>query len=130
PTAGLDGTSHALTFSGISGTTATWAGVTSWTNPTTGTVHTNVPIQLRITISGLLATPWVTSTSVPGLDPGVGTGIGAVVNNAGADNFPANSQFLADIPTDGSGNFIPLNTVQAGGLARSSFTGGFYAAAP
>jgi len=131
PTAGLDGTNHQLTFSGISGTTATWAGTTSWTNPDTGTVHTNVPIQLRITITGLIATPWVTSTGVAGLDPGPGTGIGAVVNNVGLDDFSANAQFLADIPTDGSGNFIPLNDVEnGGGLTRSSFTGGFYSAAP
>lgn len=33
PTAGLDGSPHALTFSGIAGTTATWAGTTDWTDP-------------------------------------------------------------------------------------------------
>lgn len=131
PTAGLDGTNHSLTFSSIAGTTATWAGTTSWTNPNTGTVHTGVPIQLRITITGLGATPWVTSTSIPGLDPGPGTGIGAVVDNSASWlDFSANSQFLADIPTDGAGNFIALNTVQqsGGGLTRSSFTGAFYEA--
>jgi hypothetical protein len=132
PTAGLDATPHALAFSGISGTTATWAGTTSWTNPTTSITHTGVPIELRITITGLGGTPWALSTGIPGLDPGPGTGIGAVVDDSTLQaDFSANVQFLADIPTDGSGNFIALNSVQnGGGQTVSSFTGGFYTAAP
>ena len=103
-----------------------------WTDPFDSTVYTNVPIELRIAITGLGATPWVLSTSVPGLDPGPGTGIGAVVDNSASWlDFSANTQFLADIPTDGSGNFIALNSVQTtGGQTNSSFTGGFYAASP
>jgi hypothetical protein len=131
PTAALDGTPDALTFSGISGTTATWAGTTTWTNPGPGAAGPHaVPIEMRITITGLGGTPWVTSGSVPTLDPGIGTGIGAVVPNfPTAVDFTANVQFLADIPTDGSG-FIPLNTVRqgTGGNTRSSFTGAFYSA--
>jgi hypothetical protein len=121
-----------MPFSGIAGTTATWAGTTSWTNPQTGTVHTNVPIQLRITVTGLGGSPWALSTSIPTLDPGTGTGIGAVVDNSASQlDFSANTQFLADIPTDGAGNFIALNSVLVGGgLTRSSFTGAFYSAAP
>jgi hypothetical protein len=108
---------------------ATWAGTTSWTNPDTGTLHLGVPIQMRVTITGLGATPWVLATSIPGLDPGVGNGIGAVVDNSGAANFTANVQFLADIPTDGSGNFIAINSVRVGGgLARSSVAPAFYEA--
>jgi hypothetical protein len=128
PTAGLDGTPHSLTFSGISGTVATWAGTTSWTDPLDSTVYTGVPIELRVTITGLGATPWLVSTTISGLDPGPGTGIGAVADDsASALDFDANTQFVADIPTDGSGNFIALNTVQtAGGMTNSSFTGGFY----
>jgi hypothetical protein len=44
-------------------------------------------------------------------------------------DFTANVQFLADIPTDGSG-YIPLNTVPqgTGGNTLSSFTGAFYSA--
>jgi hypothetical protein len=131
PGAGLDGSLHAMPFSGISGTTATWAGTTSWTNPSTGLTHTGVPIQMRITITGLGATPWVLSTSIPQLDPGVGTGIGAVVNNVALADFSFNTQFLADIPTDGMGNFIAINSVQNGGnQTRSSYTGGFYSRVP
>ena len=76
--------------------------------------------------------PWRLSTSVSGLDPGPGTGIGAVVDDsASAADFTANVQFVADIPTDGSGNFIALNAVrQTGGLARSSLTDGFYSQTP
>jgi hypothetical protein len=131
PTAGLDGSQHALPLSGISGTTATWAGTTSWTNPTTGTTHTGVPIRVSVTITGLGANPWALSTNIPQLDPGVGTGIGAVVSDAAGTPFSANTQFMADIPTDGAGNFIALNTVQnGGGKTVSSFTGAFYPRVP
>jgi hypothetical protein len=87
---------------------------------------------MRITITGLGGTPWVASTSIPQLDPGVGTGIGAVVDDsASSADFSANIQFLADIPTDGAGNFIALNSVQnGGGQTRSSFTGAFYTRVP
>jgi hypothetical protein len=131
PTAGLDGSTHSLTFSSISGTTATWAGTSDWTNPTDSTTYTDVPIELRIDISGLGGTPWVISTSISGLDPGPGTGIGAVVDNSTSQaDFTANVQFLADIPTDALG-FIALNDVQqSGGQTNSSFTGGFYSAVP
>jgi len=131
PTAGLDATQHALALSGISGTTATWAGTTSWTNPDTGTTHTNVPIQVRVTISGLSGTPWALSTGIPDLDPGPGTGIGAAVDDVSLTAFSANVQFLADIPTDGAGNFIAINSVRnGGGKTLSSWTGAFYAATP
>jgi len=126
PTAGLDGAAHALTLSGISGTTATWAGTTDWTDPDTSIAYSNVPIELRIDISLLGANPWLLSTSVTDLDPGPGTGIGAVVDNSAGLDFTANTQFLADIPTDGAGNFIALNSVETLGQTSSSFTGAFY----
>jgi hypothetical protein len=131
PTAGLDGSAHSLTLSSISGTTATWSGTTSWTDPNTSTYYPSVPIELVIDISGLSGTPWVSSTSVPGLDPGPGTGIGAVVDDSAGLDFTANVQFLADVPTDGPG-FVALNDVLLlpGGQANSSFTGGFYSAVP
>lgn len=131
PTAGLDGLNNSLTFAGISGTTATWAGTTDWFDTGTATNYNNVPIELRITITGLGSDPWVLSTSVPGLDPGPGTGIGAVADNSTSFvDMTINSQFLADIPTDGPG-FIALNSVpNGGGLTVSSFTGAFYAAVP
>jgi hypothetical protein len=89
---------------------------------------------MTITVTRLGGAPWVTSTSVPSLDPRPGTGIGAVVDNSSKVNFSANVQFLADIPTDGSGNFInfiALNDVPVlAGQTNSSFTGGFYSATP
>jgi hypothetical protein len=126
PRAALDGSLDTLSFSGISGTIATWQGTTSWVNPETGTLHTGVPVRMQITITGLGAAPWSLSTSIAGLDPGPGTGIGAVVNNSALSNFTANVQFLADIPTDGSG-FVPLNSVLlTAGQSMSSFVGAFY----
>jgi hypothetical protein len=131
PRAALDGSLDALTFTGISGTTATWQGNTSWTNPGPGAAGPHVvPIRMVITITGLGGTPWVTSGSVPTLDPGIGTGIGAVVPNfPTAVDFTANIQFLADIPTDALG-YIPLNDVRqgTGGNTLSSFTGAYYSA--
>lgn len=127
PKAGLDGSLHALAFNGINGTSASWLGTTSWTNPTTGITHTGVQIGVIVTITGLGASPWTLSNTIPQLDPGVGTGIGAVVSDAAGTPFSANVQVLADIPTDGSGNFIAVNTIQnGGGKTVSSFTGGFY----
>jgi hypothetical protein len=132
PTAGLDGSPHALTFDSISGTVATWVGTTDWTDPFDSTVYSGVPIEMRITCTGLGATPWVTSTSISGLDPGPGTGIGAVVDDSASFlDFSATVEFLADIPTDGSGNFIALNDVSnAGGQTNSSYTGAFYSQVP
>jgi PEP-CTERM motif len=132
PTAGLDGIAHSLTLSSISGTSATWAGTTDWTDPSDSTTYNGVPIEMVIDISLLGANPWVLSTSVTGLDPGAGTGIGAVVDDSAGADFTANVQFLADIPTDGAGNFIALNDVltSPGGMTNSSFTGGFYSVTP
>ena len=133
PRAGVDGSLHALSFAGISGagnSVATWQGTSPWTDPSDNTVY-SVPIQLTLTItappSGIA---WLDSTSIPGLDPGAGTGIGAVVDVAPAGtatDFTVNFQYTADIPTDVDG-FIPLSTVPqtGGGLLVSSFSGGFY----
>ena len=128
--AGLDGSLHSLAFSGISGTTATWAGTTPWTNPTTLVFEPAIPVELRIDISLLGGLPWVLSTSVPDLDPGAGTGIGAVVPNSAGADFTANLQFVADV----GGGFIALNDVQqpaaSSGLTQSTFSGGFYETVP
>src|SRR5262249_52428855 len=56
--AGLDGTAHALAFSSSSGTTATWTGTTSYTNPANSNTST-VPVEMIISISGLGSDPWV-----------------------------------------------------------------------
>jgi len=130
PQAGLDGSLHALSFGGISGagnTIATWQGTSPWTNPGDSMVY-NVPIQLTLTItappSGIA---WLDSTGISGLDPGPGTGVGAVVDVAPAGtatDFTVKFQYTADIPTDLSG-YIPFSDVP-GGLVVSSFSGGFY----
>ena len=133
PAAGLDGSLHALSFAGISGgdTVATWDGFSPWTDPGDMTVHI-VPIRLTV----ILVTPpsgvvWVDSTTVPGLDPGAATGVGAVVDVAPAgtaQDFTVQFHFTADIPTDDPTGFIPFSSVPqlGGGLTQSSFSGAFY----
>jgi hypothetical protein len=123
PTAGLDGSSHPLTFLSAAGDVATYSGTTSWFDHNTSITYTNVPIELLVTISGLGANPWVNFASVNGTDP---TGVGAVVDDSSGSAFTANLQFLANT---GSG-FQALNTVPASGLTNSSFTGAFYSTAP
>ena len=133
PAAGLDGSLHALSFGGISGsnTIVTWQGTSPWTDPSDQSVHV-VPIQLTITLvtppSGVV---WVDSTSITGLDPGAGTGIGAVVDAAPggtAQGFTVKFEYKADIPTDDPTGFVPLGTVPqtGGGLTQTSFSGGYY----
>jgi hypothetical protein len=73
---------------------------------------------------------WVDSTTITGLDPGAGTGIGAVVDVAPAgtaQNFTVKFQYTADIPTDAMG-FIALSSIPqiGGGLTQTSFGGAFY----
>ena len=133
PKAGLDASLHALSFVGISGgdTIVTWQGNTPWTNPSDMMVHV-VPIRLTLTLvtppSGVV---WVDSTTIPGLDPGAGTGIGAVVDVAPsgtAQDFVVKFQYTADVPTDEPTGFIPLGSVPTtgGGQTLTSFSGGFY----
>jgi hypothetical protein len=133
PTAGLDGSLHSLSFGGISGgnTIVTWQGTSPWTDPSDNSVHI-VPIQLTITLitppSGVV---WTDSTTISGLDPGAGTGTGAVVNVAPsgtAQNFTVQFEYQADIPTDDPTGFIPFSNVPqtGGGLTVESFDGGFY----
>ena len=133
PKAGLDGSLHALSFVGISGgdTVVTWQGTTPWTNPSDSMVHI-VPIRLTITLvtppSGVV---WVDSTTITGLDPGAGTGIGAVVDVAPAgtaQNFVVKFEYTADVPTDGPTGFIPVGTIPTtgGSQVQTSFSGAFY----
>jgi PEP-CTERM motif len=114
PAAGLDGALHAMTFTGISGTSAFWQTSSNYTNPTT-LVTTLETIILQIAISGLGATPWVLASSV-----GLASGIGAVIDDSAASPFSANIAFTV------GGNAI--NNLQQGccNLTQSSFAGGFY----
>lgn len=134
PQAALDGSLDPLSLAGISGDTATWTGTTSWDNPDTLAVsYAPVPVELRIQIGGLGANPWLLATSVAGLDPGPGAGIGAVVETFGS-GFTANIRFLADLPTDGIGNFIAMNAVEQlpnpPAQTLTSYGGAFYSVVP
>jgi hypothetical protein len=127
PAAALDGSLDSMTFTGAAGTVATWNGTTSWVNPMTNVLVMNVPTQLTITIAGLGPNPWVSFAAVNGSDP---SGVGAVVDNSLGANFSATLAFFANV---GSG-WQPLNIIDQrpnpSGQTRSSFSGGFYSAAP
>jgi hypothetical protein len=134
PGAGLDGSLHSLPFAGISGagdTVGTWQGTTSWTDPSDSTTYPNVPIRLTLTITAPLSgLAWEPSTGVPGLDPGPGSGIGAVIDIAPAGtvvDYTVKFEFMADIPTDAFG-FVPLSGIpqQGGGQTQTSVSTGFY----
>jgi len=134
PAAGLDGTFHTLPFAGISGagdTIGTWQGTTDWTDPSDSTTYNNVPIRLTLTITAPLSgLAWELSTGIPGLDPGPGSGIGAVIDIAPAGtvgDYTVKFEFMADLPTDAFG-FIPLSSVPqlGGGQTTSSVSTGFY----
>lgn len=127
PRACLDGTLDNLTSITSSGTEAIWAGTTSWTNPDTGTLHTGVPIRMRVNLSGGI-TSWTNVSSVPDLPSSIGR-VATIVSSGPAApvNFTANVIFEADIPTDGGTGFIPINTIRVGGgLSVSTFTDVFY----
>lgn len=131
-TASLDGSPDTLSFASISGTTARWTGTTSWTDPDTSSVYASTLIELLITVTGLGSSPWVASGSVPGLDPGPGSGIGAVVDTADGTDFSANLRFRAYHPVTSVWTAIngfeqPLGSP---GLTTSSFSGGFYTVVP
>lgn len=121
-TAGLDGTAAALAFSSSSGTTATWTGLTTYTNPHTLVTTSNVPIEMIVSISGLGASPWV-----PAVPLGLPAGMGAVVDDSTGADFTANVQFLANV----GGGFVALNSIDnGGGLTNSSISGGFFSPVP
>jgi len=131
PQAGLDGVFHDLSFLSVSGTTAIWEGVTSYTSPGgPGPASCgSCPIRLVIDIGGLTGTPWLLEASVPGLT-GLAPGVGAVVDITAGLDFVANLRVLADL---GSG-FTAINPVpqsaSGGPWAVSSISGGFYSNIP
>ncbi len=117
-TAGLDGTATALAFSSSSGTTATWSGLTNYTDPHTLVTTNNVPVEMVVSISGLGANPWVAAASL-----GLPAGVGAVADDSAGADFTANVQFLANV----GGGFVALNSIDnGGGMTNSSISGGFY----
>lgn len=131
-TASLDGSPDVLSFDSITGTTARWSGTTSWTNPDTSTSYPSVEIELLITVTGLGAAPWILSSSVTGLDPGPGTGIGAVVDTLDGTDFTANLRFRAKHPTTSAWTAINVfeQPPSPPGLTTSSFGGAFYTVVP
>ena len=129
PGAGLDGSLHGLTFSGVAGTTATWVGTTGWTDTRNGgnTFYANVPIALQVTVTGLGATPWLPAGAVPGL----AASVGAVIDDSAGLSFTRTLAWTATAA--GYAANTPLSQIQVGptpNLTVTSFTGGFYATAP
>ena len=116
----LDGTLHGLTFSGVSGNTATWTGSTSWYDHNvypSGENHPSVPIELNITITGTGS--WVAAT-----DLGLTGRSDCLWDTSKGQDFTANLQFLADAGT----GLKPLDQfpVQTHLNMQSNFSGGFY----
>jgi len=124
PRAGLDGVLHDLDFLSISGTTAIWEGLTSYTSPGGPGPASCVscPIRLEIDIAGLGANPWVLEAGVTGLS-GLAPGIGAVIDNSLGLDFVATFEFLADL----GGGYTAINPIPAsGGMTVSSVSSAFY----
>ncbi len=125
PAAALDGSLDAMTFSGVSGSTATWDGTTDWDDPSVaggGTV--SVPTRLELTVSG--GPSWVT-LPIPGY---TFPAIGAVIDNSAGSDFSLNFIFTADT---GGGGYVPINTIQQvppGGQTLTSVGFGFYSVVP
>ncbi len=118
--AGLDGTAHTLTFTGLSvgNTVATWEGTTGWTAPDT-TYYPSIPVRLDVSVTaGGLS--WSTLPLAGYTFPA----IGAVIDNLGGVNYSLNASITADV---GSG-YVPLNSISqpTGGLTQSSVSFGFY----
>ncbi|WP_422041269.1 hypothetical protein [Roseibium sp.] len=124
--AGLNGSADPLNFSGVSGTTATWTGTTTWLN-SINLNPTNAATRLTMTVSGLGANPWITDLASIGLDE-IGTfgALGAVVNNSAGQDFTLSWAIQADV---GNGwqalNSISQHPTQDG-KTRSSIATGFY----
>lgn len=127
PSAALDGTLDALSFSGITGTTASWVGTTSWTNPSNGATNPSAGLRMDITIAGLGATPWVSFASANGSDP---AGVGAVVDDSSGSAFSATIAFFANTGSGWTALNSVLQPASPSGLTKSNFSGAFYSAAP
>ena len=127
PMAALDATLDAMSFTSFTSSSMQWNGTTTWTNPDTGTVHTGVPTRMIVTVT---AGGLIFVSPPPGAPASVGALVRVVDPAAGGpatcSTFTVNVAFFADIPTDGPTGFIPINTVESMGNARSSFTGAFY----
>lgn len=129
PQGGLDGTLNAMTFTGISGTVATWQTPTSYTSPggpgapPSGTYT----MRLQVDVSGLGANPWVLEASVSGLTAAA-PGIGAVIDNSTGLDYTANLLFTAYV----GGSWTPINDIpqSPGSLTQSSVGGGFFEVVP
>lgn len=131
--AGLSGTADPFVFSGVSGQTATWTALTTWDNPNViGTGTTAATTRLRMTITGLGGTPWITDLASVGLDDtGTFGALGAVADNSAGLDF----DLTWDIMADTGGGYIAINSVQQPpgppyDQTRSSVATGFYSTVP
>lgn len=81
--------------------------------------------ELRGTPTWLMATIYSASPGYPAWS--ILPGIGAVVDNSAGLDFSVHLFLQA---TDSGGNWMPLNSIPHEGSSFSSFTGGFWSAAP
>ena len=126
--AGLDSSVHPITFSSVSGTTATWGVTTPYTSPggpgNLAAGSYSIPLELRMTITGLGPAPWVDALTLGITDANVGV---VADNSAGAD-FTLNWEIVAFL-SPALGGWVPINSVAQGppgGQTQSSFATGFY----
>ncbi len=121
----LHGAADPFTSIGVSGTTATWSGTTTWKiHNSPSDQHILVNTRLLMTITGLGANPWIEDLASIGLDT-FGF-LGAVVDNSAGQDFTLQWAIQADV---GNG-WQAINSVQQAwdhnGMTRSSFATGFY----
>jgi hypothetical protein len=132
---GLDGTLGNMTFSTISGNTATWIGSTSFTYSNNGGASfQTATVQTEFLLTVTSGNAPVTAASV-----GAPSSVGAVTNISGLSSFAVNEQFLAANPIGGSfeafdtlfNSDYPHHTGSciSGGCEVTSFSGGFYSLA-
>jgi hypothetical protein len=112
------GSGGPMTFSGISGNTASWTGTATYLN--SSLTYSTVSTLFQATVNSA-ATPWVLASTL-GLDPG----IGAVINDSSGLAYSVNLQFTA------AGMSLDqfFNTYDHGSADSASISGGFYYAAP
>jgi hypothetical protein len=132
--AGLNGIYSNMTFSSISGNTATWIGSTSFAYSTNG----GGSFQTATVATEFLLTVTTGNAPVTAASVGAPSSVGAVTNISGLSTFSVNEQFLAADPIGGI--FKAFDALLAeyphdtggcigGGCEDTSFSGGFFSQA-
>ena len=132
---GLDGILANMTFSSISGSTATWLGSTNFTYSNNGGASfQTATVQTEFLLTVTTGNAPVTAASV-----GAPSAVGAVTDISGLSTFVVNEQFLAADPIGGTfrafdtlfNSEYPNHTGSciSGGCEVTSFSGGFFSQA-